>query len=313
MIRSVAMLFLLSACLPETQAAAQAPKRQPKPAVSARTLALYEPGEYRGVKYRLMKPIDFDPAKTYPLVLSLHGAGGRGTDNIRNLRNWNEYMADDTLRRRHPCFVLAPQSDSTWNDPTSARSVRTDLSDEDVAALPEAWRSRLLRYREQFSEGPVGNLHIVLELIDNKLAKEFQIDADRLYCLGHSMGGFGTFTAIYQHPERFAAAVPTAGGFFPWRDASRIKDIPIWTFHGSADETVPVEFTRYVFRRMQELGGNTKYTELRGVGHNANAIAFRYTGDDPAKGYVTQCASERVDKASDVWDWLFRQKLSDRQ
>ena len=313
MIRSVATVFLVYACLSQMQAAAQARRRQPKPAVSARTLALYEPGEYRGVKYRLMKPIDFDPTTTYPLVLSLHGAGGRGTDNIRNLRNWNEYMADDTLRRRYPCFVLVPQSDTSWNDPTSERTVRIDVSDDDVAALPEAWRSRLLHYRERFGEGPVGNLHIVLDLIDSKLAKDFQIDTDRIYCLGHSMGGFGTFTAIYQHPDRFAAAIPTAGGFFPWRDASRIKDVPIWTFHGSADQTVPVEFTRYVFQRMQELGGNMKSTELRGVGHGANAIAFRYTEDDPAKGYVTQYASDRVDKTPDIWDWLFRQKLSNRQ
>ncbi len=40
-------------------------KNQPKPNVSAETLALYAPGEFKGVKYRLMKPIDFDPIKTY--------------------------------------------------------------------------------------------------------------------------------------------------------------------------------------------------------------------------------------------------------
>jgi predicted peptidase len=313
MLRRIAVLLAVFASLATTEVVAQRRGQQPKPAVSARTLALHEPGEYKGIKYRLMKPLDFDPAQTYPLVLSLHGAGGRGTDNIRNLRNWNEYMADEALRRRHPCFVLVPQSDTSWNDPTSARSIRTDLSDEDVAALPETRRSRLSRYRERFGGGPVGNLHIVLDLIDSKLCKQFKIDLDRIYCLGHSMGGFGTFTAIYQHPDRFAAAIPTAGGFFPWRDASKIKDIPIWTFHGSADQTVPVEFTRDVFCRMQELGGNMKYTELRGIGHGANAIAFRYTGDDQAKGYVTQYASGHVDKTSDIWDWLFRQKLSDRQ
>ncbi|MHC4179940.1 MAG: hypothetical protein ACYSWU_20735, partial [Planctomycetota bacterium] len=127
-----------------------------------------------------MKPIDFDPAKAYPLVLSLHGAGGRGTDNIRNVRNWNEYMADETLRRKHPCFVLAPQSNTSWNDPTSAHSAPTELSDENVAALPEVWRSRVRRYRERFGKARIGNLHIVLDLIDKKLSKEFKIDADRV-------------------------------------------------------------------------------------------------------------------------------------
>ena len=49
-----------------------------KPNGYAETLALYEPGEFKGVQYRLMKPIDFDPGKTYPLILSLHGGSGHG-------------------------------------------------------------------------------------------------------------------------------------------------------------------------------------------------------------------------------------------
>jgi acetyl esterase/lipase len=92
------ILFKMSADFFDQQFKAP-PKREPrqrtrsrKPAVSAATLELYEPGEFKGVKYRLMKPIDYDPAKKHPLVLSLHGAGGRGSDNIQTLRNWNELM-----------------------------------------------------------------------------------------------------------------------------------------------------------------------------------------------------------------------------
>ncbi|NQT13393.1 MAG: alpha/beta fold hydrolase [Planctomycetes bacterium] len=281
--------------------------------MSERTLALYEPGEYKGVDYRLMKPIDFDAAKTYPLILSLHGAGGRGTDNVQNLRNWNEYLADESLRRKHPCFVLAPQSAVSWNDPTSPFGGPPDLSPEVVEAWPEAWRSRVDRYRKRFSATtPTGNLHTVLDLIDNELSKRFKIDPDRIYCLGHSMGGFGTFAAVCQHPNRFAAAIPTAGGFLPWREPSRVKDVPIWTFHGSADTVVPTDFTREVFAKMKQMDGNMKYTELSDVGHGASGIAFRYTGDDPAQGYVTQYASDRPDKTPDVWDWLFKQNLSQR-
>ena len=127
------------------------------------------------------------------------------------------------------------------------------------------------------------------------------------------MGGFGTFTAVYQHPDRFAGAIPTAGGFLPWWDASRIKDVPIWTFHGSTDNVVPTDFTRTIFGKLKPLGGNMKYTELRGVAHGANAIAFKYTGDAPDKGYITQYASDRPDKTRDVWDWLFKQNLSQRK
>ena len=84
-------------------------------------------------------------------------------------------------------------------------------------------------------------------------------------------------------------------------------------FHGSADTVVPTEFTREIFANMKKLGGNMKYTELRGIGHGANAIAFQYKGDDVAKGYVTKYASDRPDKTADIWDWLFSQKLPQRK
>ena len=94
------------------------------PAVSPETLALYVPGEFKGIQYRLMKPIDFDPSKTYPLILSLHGGSGSGTQNIKNLLIWNEYLADEDLRRKHPAFVLAPQSGGRWLDNTSEVKIR---------------------------------------------------------------------------------------------------------------------------------------------------------------------------------------------
>jgi predicted peptidase len=314
---SLTILALLVLNAPFAQAQTRSANRNrqaaKQSAVSKETLALYEPGEYRGLKYRLMKPIDFDATKTYPLILSLHGAGGRGHNNIKTLRNWNEYLADEALRRKHPCFVLAPQSAGSWNDPTSPFGATPELTPEAVAKWPAEWQARADRYRARDDGKPRGNLHIVLDLLDNKLSKDFHIDSDRIYCLGHSMGGAGTFTAIYQHPDRFAAAIPTAGGFPPWRDPARIKDVPIWTFHGSVDNVVPTAFTRWTFAKMKELGGNMKYTELRGVAHGANAIAFKYMGDEPAKGYVTQYASDRPDKTGDVWDWLFKHTLSERK
>jgi len=312
MLHRITVVIIASFLFASSSSEAQIRKNRKKAAVSERTLTLYEPGEFNGVKYRLMKPIDFDTTKTYPLILSLHGAGGKGSDNVRNLRNWNEYLADEALRRKHPCFVLAPQSTALWNDPTSPFVDALDLRAEAIASWPAAWRSRIDRYQQRLTAAPKGNLHTVLKLIDEKLSKQFLIDTNRIYCIGHSMGGLGTFTAVYQHPDRFAAAIPTAGGFPPWRDASRIRDVPIWTFHGAADTVVPTDFTRYVFDKMKELNGNMKYTELRGVAHGANAIACKYSSDNAEEGYITKYASGRPDKTSDIWDWLFKQNLSHR-
>ena len=276
-----------------------------KPAVSEATLELYEPGEYKGVKYRLMKPIHFDPQKTYPLVLSLHGGAGRGDKNIQNLRNWNEWMAKEELRRKHPTFVLAPQSQGSWSDARSPWAEELKITEELLKSMPEAMHPWLQRRMESQANEAPGNLGTVFEFIDAVLMKEYKIDADRLYCLGHSMGGRGTFAALYLHPDRFAAAIPTAGVFGPWMDVSRIKDIPIWTFHGDVDPRVPYVFTEHVFNRLKALEGNMKFTTLKDIKHDANGPAFNYTGDDPAKGFTTAYASDRPDRTADVWDWLF--------
>ena len=290
-------------------------ENQPEPNVSAETLALYLPGAFKGVQYRLMKPIDFDPSKTYPLILSLHGGSGRGTNNIKNLLIWNEYLADEDLRRKHPAFVLAPQSNGPWLDNTSKVKIYPEPGSITIDDLPEGMRkfgARIIERIEEAGRAPepvYGVLDEVLELIDTKLSKQYKIDADRVYVLGHSMGGMGTFTAIYQHPDRFAAAIPSAGTFYPWLDARRIQDVPLWIFHGKPDKVVDYMGSRHVFDRLSELNGNAKLTTLPGVGHGSqNSPAFRYTGDDPEKGYITEYASDRCDKTDHVWDWLFRQK-----
>ncbi len=310
----VTILFLLIAAF--SSAVAQN-RRGPKPAVSPETLALYEPGEFKGVKYRLMKPIDFDANKTYPLILSLHGAGGKGSSNIKNLRNWNEWLADEELRRKYPCFVLAPQSPGSWFDPSAKHGLLPEPGTIKIDDLPEGMRKfgqRTLDLAAEVAKNPndprlkKGVLGIVLEYIDTRLSKQYKIDADRVYCLGHSMGGAGTFTAVYQHPDRFAAAIPSAGLFFPWLDASRMKDVPLWIFHGKDDKVVDYVGSRHPFDRLQKLGANAKLTTVTGVGHGSNRLAFNYTGDDPDKGYVTEYASNRPDKTENVWDWLFRQK-----
>ena len=95
-------------------------------------------------------------------------------------------------------------------------------------------------------------------------------------------------------------------------DASLIKDVPIWAFHGDKDKVCPIERDQKLFAEMEELGGNMKYTELKDVKHNASQYAFYYEGDEPDKGYVTEYSSERCDKTANVWDWLFAQRLDKR-
>jgi dipeptidyl aminopeptidase/acylaminoacyl peptidase len=85
--------------------------------------------------------------------------------------------------------------------------------------------------------------------------------------------------------------------------------VPLWIFHGKPDKVVDYIGSRHVFDRLNKLNANAKFTTLPGVGHGSkNSPAFKYTGDDPEKRYITEYASDRCDKTDHVWDWLFRQK-----
>ncbi len=83
----------------------------------------FEPGEYVGtskvpLKYRLLKPMNCQPGKTYPLLLFLHGAGERGNDNLVTLKHGAKEFADDARREQYPCYVVIPQcaNEQKWSE-----------------------------------------------------------------------------------------------------------------------------------------------------------------------------------------------------
>jgi len=276
--------------------------------VPQKIVEAYEARVFYGMPYRLLLPADYEPTKKYPLILNLHGGAGVGDDNESNLRNWSAEFVDAAWRAKYPCIVVAPQAAADW-------SVTGEIVPELTAALKktysEAWQARL-RERNyppgQITNGPLTKAFALLD----HLAEEYAADTNRVYVLGHSMGGAGSWNAVWAAPERFAAAIPSAGGLLPWKDPAKFRHVPIWAFHGASDPVVPTDFSREIFARMKEVGGNLKYTELKDVKHNTSQYAFSYEGDEPEKGYVTQYSSEKCDKTANVWDWLFAQRLDKR-
>ena len=123
----------------------------------------------------------------------------------------------------------------------------------------------------------------------------------RIYVLGHSMGGGGTYTFIQSDPNYFAAAAPSAGGGGDV-DVSVIKDIPIWIFYGDKDR---IEGARIMFAKMQKMGGNMKFTTWVGDGHGVAVKMI--TGSDNGS---TQLSSNQCDPEPVFLKWLFAQKLT---
>jgi len=255
------------------------------PGIRDRSLIdVYEARTYKSMPYRLLKPLSIEPNRRYPLIISLHGSGGIGDDNLSNLRFWNGVMARAAWREKYPSVVLVPQRrpGGVWgpkpdDDRVKDFYVRNDL-------LP------------------------VVGLIA-EIKQEFPIDDSRIYAIGASGGSVGTWNVLLTRAEMFAAAIPVCGRF-PAQpdDIAKLTGIPIWCFHGEADPLVDVKFSRDAFAKLSDNGGVMKYTELRGVQHNAWLQAFTYQGDDAEKGYITRYSSDRCDRTQNVWLWLFRQR-----
>lgn len=93
-------------------------------------------------------------------------------------------------------------------------------------------------------------------------------DADRLYLMGTSMGGYGTWQLAMSMPECFAAIVPICGGGMYW-NAGRLINVPVWAFHGGKDETVYTEESIRMVDALNRAGGSAKLTVYPENGHDA--------------------------------------------
>ena len=116
-------------------------------------------------------------------------------------------------------------------------------------------------------------MRMVIEILD-KVRENYPVDSRRVYVMGMSLGGYGTWDIITRRPTTFAAAVPICGGGDASK-ASLIAKTPIWAFHGDEDEMVNVSESRRMIEAIKKAGGQPKYTEYKGVGHNSWVLAFK--------------------------------------
>jgi|HubBroStandDraft_3_1064219.scaffolds.fasta_scaffold115104_1 predicted esterase len=200
--------------------------------------------------YRLFHP---ETIRKAPLVLYLHGSGGLGDDNLKQLSLGNRFGTRVWLlpenQKRFPCYVLVPQTDRGW--------IRYDFSQQPAKELPG------------FGDGA----RLALEIVEG-LRGEFHIDERRMYIAGNPMGGAGVWNVLANRPNFFAAAVICCGGESP-DDGTGSAATPLWVFHGDRDEVVPVSSSRDRIAARRRVGGHPIYTEYAGVDHDgANRLAF---------------------------------------
>jgi predicted peptidase len=203
-------------------------------------------------QYRLMAPAEISPGKTYPLVVFLHGAGERGTDNALQLKYLPEHMGSDAIRKKFPCFLLAPQcrTGEQWVDVPWGNKESSPMAKE-----------------------PTHQLNTVIAMLEMTLEAN-PIDEKRIYLTGLSMGGYGSWELAARRPYTFAALAPICGGGDEGT-ALKLKRVPTWAFHGDKDGAVPVGRSRSMVKALRDAGNeHVKFSELPEVGHNSWSTAY---------------------------------------
>lgn len=180
--------------------------------------------------------VEYSPTKSQgklPLVLQLHGAGERG-NGPEELELVDTHGFSKTIKDgEYPCLFIMPQC-------------RRDTF----------W---------------VALIESIIKFID-QLKEQYDIDEDRIYLTGLSMGGYGTWFTAMAKPSLFAAIAPVCGGGMAWN--AGVLKMPIWTFHGTEDTTVTTRNTDEMVEALKKFEANVKYTRLENVRHNAWNYAY---------------------------------------
>jgi predicted peptidase len=201
--------------------------------------------------FRVFTPKGWSKKKKWPVILFLHGAGERGDDNLAQTRVG---IGPAILQQnaKFPFIVVLPQCPKNrwWTEP-------------EMQAL-------------------------ALNALDQTV-KELNGDGNRTYLTGLSMGGYGSWAIVAKNPSRFAALAVVCGGVRPpprvnvpqpsdglaasadpyGAVAAKVGKTPVWVFHGGADPVVPVTESRKMVEALKAAGGNVRYNEYEGVGHNS--------------------------------------------
>lgn len=121
-----------------------------------------------------------------------------------------------------------------------------------------------------------------------KIQKENNIDSDRIYVTGLSLGGWGTWNLAFAHPDMFAAIVPISGfvDLIQLEQTCKIAKIPTRIFHGLMDDVVNIDYAITIYKELKKCNSNVELTIFDDAGHDSWS---------------------RVYDNQEIYDWMFKQ------
>lgn len=204
------------------------------------------------IPYRFLLPKNFTTTKKYPLVITFHNSSRQGNDNENQLEHLARTWVRNDIFDKFNCFVLAPQFEqrsSTYSQ--NAEGILTASPSKDAIQI--------------------------LTLI-KKIEKEHpNIDLNRIYLIGYSMGASTAQNLINLAPEKFAAMVSIAT-VPDLSNLDKLKHKDIWLIHGEKDTSNPYIGSEVLYKK---LDGNSKlvFTTFKNLDHNNIVIPYLLTDE----------------------------------
>jgi predicted peptidase len=205
--------------------------------------------EKETLSYRILKPLNYNSNKQYPVHLFLHGAGERGNDNVSQLVHGGKLFLKKENREQYNSWVIFPQAQK--ND----------------------WWGYKDPYKFDYNVKESKAMSLVVKLMDDFTQRK-DVNPNKVFVSGLSMGGMGTFVILNLRPEMFAAATPICGDGDPSLVSNYSKKVPVWIFHGSDDTVVSPKKSLKMAKAIIGNGGSPKITFYENVGHDSWNNAF---------------------------------------
>jgi predicted peptidase len=250
---------------------AQDPARKPRPKTGfnpfqmdsrAKELAYHFKDTDEDMKYCLFVSSKVNKNKKAPLIVSLHGMGAGPSIMVSK-------QAID-LAEKGGYILVAPMgyNEVGWygmpfSIPKGKIPPKKAPSGDNAAPKP----------KPKFNFNSPPNLRELSEKdtmnVLDMVRKEYNIDENRIYLMGHSMGGAGTLYLGAKYGSIWAAIAPIAPAAFGIEPDSleKIKDMPVIFVHGAADEVVPVNVSQRWVAKAKELNMTYEYNEMEGISH----------------------------------------------
>lgn len=214
-----------------------------------------------GVRYAIYVPNEYDSRPDWPLIMFIHGWGERGSDGMAPTKVGigPAVLADP---ERFPAIVVAPQVPRTLEGDAAMErhyqviqsAVSADVVGETELDIATGGLAR------------AGYPRNLLDAVFDDVAANFNVDEDRVYLTGISLGGIGAWSYAAANPTRFAALSIISGG----GDASLaayLPHVPIRFYHGAKDDVVPPFNAKRLTKRLRKAGGVADITLFPDRGH----------------------------------------------